>query len=76
MNGEMGFSYGEPLEKCLRSIKFHPAILIYVLSDNSADALVSLQEGLDFTSGELIVNYRSQGNPTQPETEKEWGKLN
>ena len=26
MNGEMGFSYGEPLEKCLRSIKLHPAI--------------------------------------------------
>ena len=75
MNGEMGFSYGEPLEKMSSVYKIASSDLIYVLSDNSADALVSLQEGLDFTSGELIVNYRSQGNPTQPETEKEWGQI-
>ena len=75
MNGEMGFSNGEPLEKMSSTYKVASSDLFYVLSDNSEDALVSLQEGLDFTSGELIMNYRSQGNPTQPETEKEWGKI-
>ena len=47
----------------------------HVLPDNSEDTLVSLKEGLDFTSGELIIEYRSQGNPTLPETEKEWGEI-
>ena len=39
------------------------------------EALVEFQEGLDFTSGEVLVNYRYQENPEKPETEKEWGKI-
>jgi hypothetical protein len=75
MSGEMGFSNGEPLEKMSSIYKIASSDLIYILSDNFEDTMVSLQEGLDFTSGELIIDYRSQGNPTQPETEKEWGKI-
>jgi uncharacterized protein YhdP len=75
MSGEMGFSNGEPLEKMSSIYKITSSDLIYVLSDNFEDTMVSLQEGLDFTSGELVIDYRSQGNPTQPETEKEWGKI-
>lgn len=75
MNGEMGFSNGKPLEKMSSTYKVASSDLFYVLSDNSEDALVSLKEGLDFTSGELIMNYRSQGDPTRPETEKEWGEI-
>ncbi len=75
MNGEMGFRNGEPLEKMSATYKIASSDLLYVLSDNSEDALVGLREGLDFTSGELIMNYRSQVNPTKPETEKEWGKI-
>jgi|FLOH01.1.fsa_nt_gi hypothetical protein len=75
MNGEMGFRNGEPLKKMSSTYKIASSDLFYVLSDNSEDVLLSLKEGLDFTSGELIMNYRSQGNPNKPETEKEWGKI-
>ncbi|MZH03396.1 MAG: DUF748 domain-containing protein, partial [Nitrospinae bacterium] len=75
MNGEMGFSNGEPLEKMSSIYNVASSDLFYVLSDNTEDALVSLKEGLDFTSGELIMKYRSQGNPTRPETEKERGEI-
>ena len=75
MNGEMGFRNGKPLEKMSSTYKLASSDLRYVLSDDSEDALVNLQEGLDFTSGELIMSYRSQGNPTKPETEKTWGKI-
>jgi uncharacterized protein YhdP len=75
MNGEIGFRNGKPLEKMSLTYKVAPGDLSYVLSDNSEDALVKLKKGLDFTSGELIVNHRSQGNPTQPTTEKEWGEI-
>jgi uncharacterized protein involved in outer membrane biogenesis len=75
MNGEMGFSNGEPLEKMSATYKLVSSDLPFVLSDDSEDALVGLKEDLDFTSGELIMKYRSQGNPTQPEMEKEWGEI-
>ncbi len=75
MNGEMGFRNGESLEKMSVTYKIASSDLLYVLSDNSEGALAGLREGLDFTSGELIMNYRSQGDPTKPETEKEWGKI-
>jgi len=75
MNGEMGFSNGVPLEKMSATYKLVSSDLPYVLSDDSEDALVGLKEGLDFTSGELIMKYRSQGDPTQSEMEKEWGEI-
>ena len=75
MNGEIGFLHGEPVEKMSSTYKISSSDLFHVLPDNSEDTLVSLKEGLDFTSGELIIEYRSQGNPTLPETEKEWGKI-
>ena len=75
VNGEIGFSNGEPLEKMSSTHKIASSDLHYVLSDNFEDTLVSLKEGLDFISGELIVDYRSQGNPTKPGTEKEWGEI-
>ncbi len=75
MNGEMGFSNGEPLEKMSSTYKIASSDLPFILSDNSEDALVNLKEGLDFTSGEVVMNYRSQSNPSKPETEKEWGEI-
>ena len=75
MNGEMGFSNGVPLEKMSATYKLVSSDLPYVLSEDSEDALVGLKEGLDFISGELTMKYRSQGNPNQPEMEKEWGEI-
>ncbi len=75
INGEMGFSNGEPLEKMSATYKLASSDLHYILSEDSEDALVRLKEGLDFISGRLVLKYRSQGNPTKPETEKEWGKI-
>ena len=75
INGEMGFSNGEPLEKMSATYKLASSDLHYILSEDSEDALVGLIEGLDFISGRLVLKYRSQGNPTKPETEKEWGKI-
>ncbi len=75
MNGEMGFSNGEPLEKISATYKFAASDLHYILSEDSEDALVTLREGLEFISGGMILDYRFQGNPSKPETEKEWGKI-
>ncbi len=75
LNGEMGFSNGEPLEKMSATYNLASSDLRYVLSDDSEDALVGLKEELDFVSGRLVLKYRSQGNPAKPETEKEWGKI-
>ena len=75
INGEMGFSNGEPLEKMSATYKLASSDLRYVLSDDSDDALVGLKEGLGFISGILVLKNRSQGNPAKPETEKEWGKI-
>ncbi len=75
MNGEMGFSNGEPLERMSATYKIASRDLHYVLSDDSEDALVGLKEGLDFSSGGLVLKYRSQVNPKKPETEKEWGQI-
>ena len=75
LNGEMGFSNGEPLEKMSATYNLASSDLRYVLSDDSEDALAGLKEDLDFVSGRLVLKYRSQGNPAKPETEKEWGKI-
>ena len=75
LNGEMGFSNGEPLEKMSATYNLASSDLRYVLSDDSEDALMGLKEELDFVSGRLVLKYRSQGNPAKPETEKEWGKI-
>ena len=75
LNGEMGFSNGEPLEKMSATYNLASSDLRYVFSDDSEDALVGLKEELDFVSGRLVLKYRSQGNPAKPETEKEWGKI-
>ena len=75
LNGEMGFSNGEPLEKMSATYNLASSDLRYVLSDDSEDALVGLKEELDFVSGRLVLKYRSQGNPAKPEIEKEWGKI-
>ena len=75
MSGEIGLLDGEPLEKMSSTYKILSSDLPYVLSDNYESSLASLKQGLDFTSGELIINYRSEGNPTKPESEKEWGKI-
>lgn len=75
MNGEIGFRNGEPIEKMSSTYKILSGDLPHVLSDNNQGLLSSLKKDLDFTSGEIIVNYRSEGNPTQPVTEKEWGRI-
>ena len=75
MNGEIGFLNGELMEKISSTYRISSSDLSHVLPDNSEDTLVSLKEGLDFTSGELIIDYHSQGNPALPETEKEWGEI-
>ncbi len=75
MNGELGFRNGKPLEKMTATYNIASSDLPYVMSDNSEDALVGLKEGLDFTSGNLVVKYRSLGNPNHLENEKEWGKI-
>jgi uncharacterized protein involved in outer membrane biogenesis len=75
LNGERGFSNGEPLEKMSATYNIASSDLHYVLSDNTEDALVGLKEGLDFSAGGLVLKYRSQMNPMQPESEKEWGKI-
>ena len=36
---------------------------------------VTLQDTLNFTSGEVLIENEFKGNPEQPETEKEWGKI-
>ena len=75
MTGEIGFHNGEPIEKMTSTYKILSSDLPHVLSDNNKDVLVSLKKDLDFTSGELIINYRSEGNLTQPITQKEWGRI-
>ncbi len=75
MHGEIGFGDGELTEKMSATYKLDSGDLRYVLPDDSEGALADLKDGLDFTSGDLILKYRSQGNPTMPETEKEWGKI-
>jgi hypothetical protein len=75
MNGEIGFSNGEPLEKMSATYKLASSDLGYILSEDSEDALVGLKRGLEFISGGMILKYKFQGNPNKPETEKEWGKI-
>ncbi|MZH41491.1 MAG: AsmA family protein [Nitrospinae bacterium] len=75
MNGEMGFSNGQPLEKMTTTYKIASSDLPFILSDNSEDALVNLKEGLDFTAGQVVMDYRFQRDPTLPETKKEWGEI-
>ncbi|MEK9629036.1 MAG: AsmA-like C-terminal region-containing protein [Nitrospinota bacterium] len=75
LNGELGLSNGEPLEKATARYHLDSSDLHWIIGEDSEDALVALQEGLDFTSGGVLINYRFRGNPDKPETEKEWGKI-
>lgn len=75
LNGELGFSNGELLEKATARYHLDFSDLHWIIEEDSEDALLALQEGLDFTSGGVLINYRFQGNPEKPETEKEWGKI-
>jgi uncharacterized protein involved in outer membrane biogenesis len=78
LNGELGFSNGEPLEKATALYHLDFSDLHWIIEEDAGDeedALLELQEGLDFTSGGVLINYRYQGNPEKPETEKEWGKI-
>ena len=75
MTGEIGFRNGEPIEKMSSTYKILSSDLPHILSDDNEDVLASLKKDLDFTSGELLVNYRSEGNLTQPLTQKEWGRI-
>ena len=75
LNGELGFSNGELLEKGTALYHLDFSDLYWIIEGNAEEALVEFQEGLDFTSGEVLVNYRYQKNPEKSETEKEWGKI-
>jgi hypothetical protein len=78
LNGELGFSNGEPLEKATALYHLDFSDLHWVIEEaagDAEDALLELEEGLNFTSGRVLINYRYQGNPEKPETEKEWGKI-
>ena len=75
LNGELGFSNGELLEKGTALYHLDFSDLHWIIEGDAEEALVEFQEGLDFTSGEVLVNYRYQENPEKPETEKEWGKI-
>jgi len=78
LNGELGFSNGEPMEKGTALYHLDYSDLHWILEEDvgeAKDALLELQEGLDFTSGGVLIKYRYQENPEKPETEKEWGKI-
>jgi hypothetical protein len=76
-NGELGFSDGEPLRKGTALYHLDYSDLRWIFEDvgEAKNTLMELQEGLDFTSGGVLINYRYQENPEKPETEKEWGKI-
>ncbi|MDC0946645.1 AsmA-like C-terminal domain-containing protein, partial [Nitrospinaceae bacterium] len=75
LNGELGFSNGELLEKGTALYHLDFSDLHWIIEGDPGEALVEFKEGLDFTSGGVLVNYRYQENPEKPETEKEWGKI-
>ncbi len=75
LNGELGLSNGEPMERATALYHLDASDLHWIIEEDSQDALLALQEGLDFTSGSVLINYRFEENPEKPETEKEWGKI-
>ena len=75
LNGELGLSNGEPLERATARYHLDFSDLHWIIEEDSEDALLALQEGLDFTSGGVRIDYGFKGNPEKPETEKEWGKI-
>ena len=70
MNGELGLRNGKPHEK--GSARYHLDFrdLQWIIEKE-----VNLQKTLNFTSGEALIDNEFKGNPEQPETEKEWGKI-
>ena len=68
MNGELGLRNGKPHEK--GSARYHLDFrdLQWIIEKE-----VNLQETLNFTSGEALIDNEYKGNPEQPETETEWG---
>ena len=75
LNGELGLKNGEPLEKITARYHLDSSDLNWIIEDDSKDPLPAFQEGMDFTSGKVLVDYRFKGNPEKPETEKKWGKI-
>lgn len=75
LNGELGFSNGEPMEKATALYHLDSSDLHWVIEEEFEDALLALREELDFTSGSVLVSYRYEGNPGKPETDKEWRKI-
>ena len=75
LNGELGLKNGEPLEKLTARYHLDSSDLNWIIEDDSKDPLLAFQEGVDFTSGKVLVDYRFKGNPEKPATEKKWGKI-
>jgi len=75
LNGELGLKNGEPLKKLTTRYHLDSSDLNWIIEDDSKDPLPAFQEGMDFTSGKVVVDYRFKGNPEKPETEKKWGKI-
>ena len=72
LNGELGLSNGEPFEKGSARYNLDFRDLYWILEQEKE---VTLQDTLNFTSGEVIIENEFKGNPEQPETEQEWGKI-
>ena len=70
LNGELGLSNGAPLEKGSARYNLDFRDLNWILEKE-----VTLQDTLNFISGEVLIENEFKGNPEQPETEKEWGKI-
>ena len=74
-NGELGLKNGEPLKKVTTRYHLDSSDLNWIIEDDAKNSLLAFQEGMDFTSGKVLVDYRFKGNPEKPETEKKWGKI-
>ena len=75
LNGELGLKNGEPLKKITTRYHLDSSDLNWIIEDDAKNSLLAFQEGIDFTSGKVLVDYRFKGNPEKPETEKKWGKI-
>ena len=75
LNGELGLKNGEPLKKITTRYHLDSSDLNWIIEDDAKDSLLAFQEGMDFTSGKVLVDYRFKGNPEKQETGKKWGKI-
>ncbi len=75
LNGELGLKNGEPLKKLTTRYHLDSSDLNWIIGDDAKNSVLAFQEGMGFTSGKVLVDYRFKGNPEKPETEKKWGKI-